>query len=53
MHPMSQTSAYQSAKQLLQQIAIQYPHLTLGQFLDHPTANAAVYDLKYRHGNVT
>lgn len=53
MHPMSHANAFHAAKQLFAQMKIQLPQMTSGQFLDHLTANATNYDLRYRLGNGT
>ncbi len=53
MHPMSSQAELQAARQLLDQIERQFPQMTIGQFIDHLTANAASYQLTYKTGNGT
>lgn len=53
MHPMSNQAKLKEATQLLDALENQFPQMTIGQFIDHLTANAATYDLKYKKGNGT
>lgn len=53
MYPMTNQIQLEAATQLLAQIEQQFPQMTAGQFLDHLTANAARYGLRYGLGNGT
>lgn len=53
MHPLSRVGEFHAAKQLLAQIKAGFPQITVGQFLDHSTQNAAAYNLRYGLGNGT
>jgi hypothetical protein len=53
MYPLLHQNEFQAAKQLLDQIEQQFPQMTIGQFLDHLTTNAARYGLKYKESNGT
>ncbi len=53
MHPMSSAGQFQSANQLLGSLETTFPQMTIGQFLDHLTTNAAAYNLRYGIGNGT
>ncbi len=53
IYPMTNQNQLQAATQLLGHIEQQFPQMTAGQFLDHLTANAATYGLRYGVGNGT
>ncbi len=53
MHPMGNQRELNEATQLLDALEKQFPQMTIGQFIDHLTANAATYGLKYKEGNGT
>jgi hypothetical protein len=53
MYPLTQQNAHREANQLFNQIEQQFLQMTVGQFLDHLTANAARYGLRYKEGNGT
>jgi hypothetical protein len=53
MYPFTQQNAHREAKELLHQIKYQFPQMTVGGFLDHLTANAVRYGLRYKEGNGT
>lgn len=53
MYPMSNQTEFEEARELLDQIENEFPEMTIGQFLDHLTANAAAYNLRYKQGNGT
>ncbi len=53
MHPMNEHNQLTAASLLLDQIEVQFPQMTIEQFLDHLAANAASYGLKYKEGNGT
>lgn len=53
MYPLSHESAFQEARELLEQIENQFPQMTIGQFLDHLSFYADFYGLRYGEGNGT
>lgn len=53
MYPMSNQTEFDEARDLFDQIENEFPQMTVGQFLDHLTANATAYNLRYKQGNGT